>query len=94
MSFGAERQRETAASAPKAKGCCTRPKNKTGQLKKGCPVFGFHIINLHKADIKQVRKAGSAIQRCFSGSMLTVTFLTIIVFFAKQERFKLVARSI
>lgn len=25
---------------------------------KGCPVFGFHIINLHKTDIKRAARAG------------------------------------
>ena len=58
MSFGAERQRETAVSAPKANGCCIRPKNKTGQLKKGCLVCCFHIINLNETNRKQVARAG------------------------------------
>ena len=46
------------SSGKAGKGCCISPENKTGQLKKGCPVFGFHIINLHKTDIKRAARAG------------------------------------
>ena len=40
------------------RGCCISPQNKTGQLKKGCPVCCFHIINLNETNRKRVRKAG------------------------------------
>ena len=46
------------SSGKAGRGCCISPENKTGQLTKGCPVFGFHIINLHKTDIKRVARAG------------------------------------
>lgn len=35
-----------------------KSQNKTGQLKKGCPVCCFHIINLNETNRKRVRKAG------------------------------------
>jgi len=51
-------RKKVCCNSPENQGLLQQSKNKTGQLKKGCPVFGFHIINLHKTDIKQVRKAG------------------------------------
>lgn len=51
-------EKKFAASVLKIKGCCNRPENKTGQLKKGCPVCCFHIINLNETNRKRVRKAG------------------------------------
>ena len=46
------------SSGKAGKGCCISPENKTGQLTKGCPVCCFHIINLHKTDIKRAARAG------------------------------------
>ena len=46
------------SSGKAGRGYCISSENKTGQLKKGCPVFGFHIINLHKTDIKRAARAG------------------------------------
>ena len=44
--------------SPESQGLLQQSKNKTGQLKKGCPVCCFHIINLNETNRKQVRKAG------------------------------------
>ena len=47
------------SSEKAGRGCCISPENKTGQLKKGCPVFLLScIINLHKTDIKRAARAG------------------------------------
>ena len=46
------------SSGKAGRGYCISSQNKTGQLKKGCPVFCFHIINLHKTDIKRAARAG------------------------------------